>query len=287
MFQTMRKLFLSALLLSFSLMTYAQYWEIGGMAGGSSYMGELQRNNPSLGSFQPAAMGFIRRNFSPRWSAKVAGFYGGFNATDNTASGARRLRGLEVKTTIMEGSASGEFNLLPFDIMDDKTIAPYIAFGGAAAYYNPQARYEGKWIDLRPLGTEGQTLEGGKIYSPIALSALGGLGFKMSLTRRIVTGFEFAYRYSFTDYLDDVSGKYPDIDALTKQNPTAAALSFRMPSVVNQKLENPVGQKRGDSYKSDHYFSACVSLSINIGKIRKLEYNNDYRTFYNLSGGSN
>jgi hypothetical protein len=279
----MRKLIISALFCFSILTSQAQYWEIGGMAGGTSYMGDLQSGGPNLGSFEPSAAGFIRRNFSPRLSAKVSGFYGSFNATDAFAVGSRRLRNLEVQTRLMEGSASVEYSLLPFDIMDDKKIAPYLMAGGGAAYFTPKARYEGKWVSLRELGTEGQTLGGGKPYSPIAFSALGGVGVRWAFNRRIVIGFEFAYRYAFTDYLDDVSGNYPDVDALSKQSETAAALSFKMPAAVGKRLENPVGQKRGDNYKTDHYYSAGVTLSINLASPQKLEYNKDYRSFFNTT----
>ncbi|MEO8734182.1 MAG: hypothetical protein ABI373_07615, partial [Flavobacteriales bacterium] len=39
----------------------------------------------------------------------------------------------------------------------------YLFAGVGAFHFNPQAQYKGNWVDLRPLGTEGQGLPGGPV----------------------------------------------------------------------------------------------------------------------------
>jgi hypothetical protein len=275
----MRKLLFIALAFAFSLSTQAQYLELGFTGGATSYMGDLQQSAPSLGSFVPSGGLFARYHFSPRLAVKLMGLYAGFHATDLYASGSRRYRNLEAKTSIYEASLTGELNLLKFDILDGHTVAPYVSAGVAGFYFNPQGHYNGTWVDLQPLGTEGQTLEGGKPYSKIAIAIPVGIGTRFALSRKVNIGFEFGFRYALTDYLDDVSGVYPDIAALAKQNPTAAEMSYRTPILVGSKLENPAGQKRGDKVKNDYYYYAGATLSINLGSKEKMEFNQEFRNF--------
>jgi Domain of unknown function (DUF6089) len=283
----MRKFFTTFLvgtLLLVSPSIQAQYVEVGGMAGGTNYIGDLQGFKPEIGAFGPSVSLMARWNRSPRLAFRATAMYGSFNATDYRAFGNLRSRNLEAQTQLYELAVCAEFNLLPFDVMDGKTNAPYLFAGVGGLYFNPQARYEGKFIDLRPLGTEGQYLEGGKPYSPFQVVIPMGLGMKLALWQRLSVGFEFGIRQTFTDYLDDVSGKYPNMDALGKQNPIAAQMSF--PAITTTTLPNQraaiEGQKRGDNVKTDRYYFAGVSMTYSLGSTRKMEYNQSYRNFFNF-----
>jgi hypothetical protein len=92
-------------------------------------------------------------------------------------------------------------------------------------YHNPKGYVprgygladEGKWISLRPLSTEGEGLGAPykKKYSLIQPGIILGGGVKYRLTDKLDIGLEFGWRFTFTDYLDDVSGNYvKDADAL-------------------------------------------------------------------------
>lgn len=59
-------------------------------------------------------------------------------------------------------------------------------------------------VKLRPLQTEG------KAYSPIGVAIPFGLGFRYKLAKNWDLAFEVGWRYTFTDYLDDVSSTYGD-----------------------------------------------------------------------------
>jgi Domain of unknown function (DUF6089) len=278
----MRKLITFTFILVFTLQSKAQYFETGVTAGIMSYIGDLQPNKPDTRSFGISGGAYLRWNYSPNFAVKGAALYGNFVGADKYAYGSRKSRNLEAVTTIYELSATGELNLTRFDIMDRRISAPYIFAGVAGLYFNPQVRQEGGYIDLQPLGTEGQLLNGGKGYSRFALAIPMGLGFKLAVNRKINIGFEFGFRYAFTDYLDDVSGNYPSIPELYKQSPVAARLSFRMPEYFGQALENPVGQARGDKYKNDLYYNIAASLSVNLASKNKMEFNKSYREFMKL-----
>jgi Outer membrane protein beta-barrel domain len=269
------------LCLSFSKMQ-AQYWEVGPTGGATSSISDLQPNAPTNGSFGKTYGALVRLNYNPLLSFKVTGLSGGFYATDKYAKGTRRFRNLEAQTQYYELAATAELNLTRFDVMDGKTSAPYLFAGIAGFYFNPRARLNGAktWTNLQPLGTEGQTLEGGKKpYSQLQIAVPMGVGFKIAIAKRANLGFEAGLRYTFTDYLDDISGIYPDLKALAVKDPNAAALSFRSKEILGNQLELPSGQKRGDSYKNDLYYYIGATFTVNLGSAAKMEYNKEYRSF--------
>jgi hypothetical protein len=278
----MRKLVTFTFILFFALQLQAQYLETGLTGGGMSYIGDLQPGKPDYRSFGISGGAYVRWNYSPRIAFKLSGLYGGFVGADKYAYGSRKSRNLESVTTVYEVATTAEFNLSKFDILDGYNTAPYLFAGVAGLYFNPQVLgADNKYFDLQPLGTEGQLLNGGKGYSRFAFAVPMGMGFKLALGRRLNFGFEFGMRYAFTDYLDDVSGNYPDLEALVKQNQLAVDMSYRMPSFFGQKLENPQGKPRGDTYKHDLYYYTGISLSINLASKRGMEFNKDYRAFFN------
>lgn len=276
----MRKLITLTFILLFSLQSKAQYFEVGLTGGATSYIGDLQPSKPDTRSFSKSGGAFVRWNYSPIFAIKASALYGSFTASDKYATGTRKSRNLESITTLYEVAATGEVNLTKYDILDGHISAPYLFAGVAGVYFNPQAKIDGVLTDLQPLGTEGQFLEGGKPYSRFALAIPAGIGFKLAATKRINFGFELGLRYAFTDYLDDVSGNYPDLTALAQQNQVAADYSYRMPAYFNQKLENPQGQPRGNKIKHDFYYYGGITISYNLASKEKMEFNQDYRNFF-------
>ena len=103
----------------------------------------------------------------------------------------------------------------------------------------------------------------------------------MALGKKLNLGFELGFRQTFTDYLDDVSGNYPDLSKLAEKDPIAAKFSFRTPELFKSSLEFPSGLKRGDSYKFDMYFFSGITLTFNLADKSKMEFNERYRNFGN------
>jgi Domain of unknown function (DUF6089) len=263
----------------------AQYSEIGLMAGVTSYMGDLQIGTmPANRSYGSSGGLMYRYNFNPYFSVSGHAFLGRFSCTDAYANGSRRSRNLSFRNSLYEVGIHGEMNLTKYDVLDGKISAPYLILGIAGFYHNPEARDKtGKWIALQPLGTEGQTLNGGKSYRLFQVSIPYGFGIKLAASRRVNLGLELVFHQTFTDYLDDVSGNYPDLKALNERNPVAAEMSWRTPAFFGTNgLELPVGQKRGDNYKTDIYYFISGTMTVNLASAKKMEYNANYRTFFNL-----
>ena len=100
------------------------------------------------------------------------------------------------------------------------------------------------------------------------------------MSRLVNIGFDFGLRATITDYIDDVSGEYPNLELLAERNPLAATLSFRGDE-LDPSL-NPAdfkGRVRGNSENSDWYFVSTVSLSINLADEYGMEWNPKFRSF--------
>ena len=215
---------------------------------------------------------FARYNHSPRLAAKFHLYKGTISGADANASNIQEksgnfLRNLEFETDIYEVGLQLEFNILPYNIRENKQQwTPYVFGGIAGFHFNPRAFYEGRWYDLQPLGTEGQGLPGyGPNYSLYQFSLPAGIGFKIDINNKANFGIEFGMRKTFTDYIDDVSTVYPDIDLLREQRGDLAAdLSYRQPEVDGLAPSNPEGGIRGSAGSPDWYMFGGLMVSINI-----------------------
>jgi len=72
-----------------------------------------------------------------------------------------------------------------------------------------------------------------------------GVGFNIALREKAHLGFEMGFRKTFTDYLDDVSGQYPDVESLKSDNEMAGIFSYRAGEVTGDEMPNPMGNERG------------------------------------------
>jgi hypothetical protein len=165
-------------------------------------------------------------------------------------------------------------------------IGGYVFLGFGGFYHNPKAYYVNQWIPLKPLRTEGQGLpDGPDEYKQFVACIPMGFGFRKSIgsTGQWYIGLEMSYRFTFTDYLDDVSGYYYDKNVIQQAANDAgenapAALYLADPNLFQQGLgENPnpwttgvymtdVGQMRGDITDRDGYLFAMVNIYYKIKK---------------------
>ena len=281
----MRKITTFFFAITFLNIGQAQYSEIGLSLGLTNYMGDLQYGNaPAPRAYASSGGLMYRYNFSPRFSVSGHAALRRFSHTDAYANGSRRTRNLSFRNSLYEVGIHGEMNLTKYDVLDGKISAPYLILGVAGFYHNPEARDKTRnWIALQPLGTEGQTLNGGKAYSLFQVSIPYGFGIKLAASKRVNLGLELVFNQTFTDYLDDVSGNYPDLKALREKDAVAAEMSWRTPAYFGvNNLEPPTGQKRGDSYKTDIYYYISGTMTVNLGSTKKMEFNSNYRSFFNL-----
>ncbi len=237
--------------------------ELGAHFGISAYSGELSQHHLEVLEMHKAYGGFVRYNLIKALSLRLNFLKASLSGSDANypTIQAMRERNLSFRTRLYELGILSELNFLEFGSEKRTTAKAYIFGGLAGFYFNPQALYQGTWYDLQPLGTEGQS----KKYSRIALAIPGGFGFKIGTTRRSSFGVEVGLRKTFTDYLDDVSGKYPDIRKLGERNPMAAWLSYRTPEVKQSVTSDPTGKPRGEK-GFDSYLFGSVHISITILK---------------------
>ena len=169
-------------------------------------------------------------------------------------------RNLDFSTGIFDASLSLQYDLFS---MDEHKFTPYVFAGIGAFHFNPYTYYGSQKVYLRPLGTEGQGLAlypDRKLYSLTQFEMPYGIGFKYKLSDRVLIGLEFSSRFLFTDYLDDVSNRYPDEAELFKQRGQLAVdLSFRG-NEIDPSLPFPSGERRGNPKRNDNYYTSSFSF---------------------------
>lgn len=242
--------------------------EVGIFLGGSYYIGDL---NPAVhfGQFtKPAGGVIVRYNLNPRLSARANLLFGGMEAHDAfSTSAAQQQRNLSFKSKLTELSVYLEFNFLDYQIGNEKRkFSPFLFLGLAGFQFAPQGQIGNNWVALQPLGTEGQGLEGGatkKKYKLIQISIPFGVGVKANLSKTIGLSIEWGMRKTFTDYLDDVSGKYYDPAKLSAAHGTQSA-TLSDPSKGTDPNYSNVGRQRGDPTNKDWYSFAGIGLTIKL-----------------------
>jgi hypothetical protein len=140
-------------------------------------------------------------------------------------------------------------------------------FGGIGCFwFNPKGQYNRNWYALQPLNTEGQTLlPTRKKYHRFTGCVPFGIGTRYAIDnkKRIHVGFEAGFRYTFTDYLDDVSTTYvqPAV-IINAHGPIAAALAD--PSLGTVPGQTTAGEQRGDPRYNDVYMTMLFNVNVMI-----------------------
>lgn len=207
------------------------YVNVGFLVGAANYYGDI----PSGPLFtRPAFGAYISRKLSPRIHGRLqvswANVVGDDNAEDKNSG--VYARNLHFQNQILETSLLASYDLIksPGKHTKRKNFTPYVFTGITLFHHNPRAKIPevlgNRWVELQPLGTEGQGRPGYKQpYSKIQFALPMGLGLKWTLDKRWDVGIETGVRFTFFDYLDDVSGDYPFLSDLA--NPLAIRMSNR------------------------------------------------------------
>lgn len=255
-----KQLKIKILILFLPLALQAQYSEVGLTGGGTHFLGDVGNYTPVIprGYYGGA---FYRYNFDRRWSIQAGGHYGFLQAADrNSGLGKRKERNLSFQSEIWEADVRVNFNYLPFAPGTKLDHSPYLSAGFGVFWFDPHTRYQGDLIALQPLGTEGQGTSANEA-PPYALASryfLFGIGYKWSIGRLSTIALETTFRSTNTDYLDDVSGFYPDPEILANEaGPLTQALSDR--SLSQLPKEN---QWRGNPANKDWYIFTGVQITV-------------------------
>jgi Domain of unknown function (DUF6089) len=253
-------------LLTLSSVCYAQEWQAEIMAGVSGYNGDLTQQRISIKQLRPAFNLNIKYNSGDFINFRGGIGYGRIGADDkNNTNQLLKNRNLNFKSDIIELNFITEINL--FD-PETYTSYPYV-FGGLGLFHFNPFTYDNnnKKVFLRPLSTEGEGLKeypDRKKYKLNQVCIPIGIGWKWALNEKWDISYEFGYRFTFTDYLDDVSTTYVNLTTLANEKGReAAALSYRGPGPFID------GDVRGNPKTNDIYYFAGIKIGTSLSNIFK------------------
>ncbi|MBS1488203.1 MAG: hypothetical protein JST43_11505 [Bacteroidetes bacterium] len=238
------------------------YTAVGISLNALNYYGDLSplpsRFSTDISFTKPAIGISLFHRFGPRYTLIGQFMYGTLSGSDaesakkasNESVNFREIRNLSFRNRIQELSVTAVFDLFENEgsYISRVKWTPYVFAGIAVFHHNPQAQEPakfldgspnpdaGKWVDLQSLGTEGQnsgtsTLQPGdinygiKTYSLIQAAIPFGVGARFRINEVFDIWADIGFRYTFTDYLDDVSRNYVDVSRF--KSPLAAAMSYR------------------------------------------------------------
>tara|TARA_B100000497_G_scaffold111830_1_gene132207 strand:+ start:8157 stop:9071 length:915 start_codon:yes stop_codon:yes gene_type:complete len=270
----------------------AQRWfkssslEFGLIGGFSHYNGELVKT-----TFEPQAMkpsfGIITR-YSPqqRLTIRLSAQYGQIEGRDDWYED-RLARNLSFQSDLWDFTGALEYNFNTLDRRAKSGVIPYVYSGFSVFKFNPKAEFKynpngqmaayltpgvyaeladrnGEIVELQPLGTEGQEtteFNDRKRYALTQIAIPVGAGFKFKLSHNWIVGIDYGMRFTFTDYMDDVSETYVDPQRLTAQyGPMSAAMADRSEVLHDELLNN----RRGDPDNNDFYGIFGVTIMYRI-----------------------
>ena len=251
----------------------AQTPEIGVFGGGAYYIGDL---NPYAHFNQTNyAVGAIyRNNFdNDRIALRFQAIYGKVSGNDAKSNDVNQLnRNLNFSSSVLEIGPVIEINFIDYIVGDMSRkkfkFQTFYLFAGITYFkMNPLGTYQEETVELQPLATEGQETSQNTSQNRYQLNQICiplGLGYKFNVSKRFAISLEYGIRKTFTDYLDDVSGRYPDLQLLSAE---AGQLSAHMSDrTVNEEgyTDLNYGMSRGNSKNKDWYsfFGAIISFRI-------------------------
>ena len=190
----------------------------------------------------------------------------------------RYRRNLHFKSNITELILLAELH--PLMVLSDNNKAdrfsPYLVGGIGVFHFNPRAYFNGGWVTLRDLHTEGQGFAEYPeriVYKLTQLNFPVGVGIKFECSALLNLRFEILHRITRTDYLDDVSTRYIDPSLFRNYlSPQQALYAIQLhnrqkeldPSVVI--TPNAI---RGNNSRNDAYFTIQCKLSLVMGRERR------------------
>ncbi len=262
------------------------YNALGVSVSSLNYYGDIAPRPSRLSSdisFTRPAIGIsFAHRFGPRYTLMGQFMYGNLKGSDAETSDKddlengkfRYQRNLAFRSAIKELSVLAYFDLFENDATYISRVkwTPYLYVGVAGFHHNPKAQApasglngevlgvsEGEWIALRPLGTEGQYANldqtdanyGLKPYSLFQFAIPFGLGARFRINEVMDLWADWGFRYTFTDYLDDVSGNYVDLGVFGSDN-LARAMSYRSNELPASDLPalDPYLARNGQTYST-------------------------------------
>ena len=220
--------------------------------GTTSYFGEMSPYR----TFYKGIFGTMRSNFNfslgkdanEHWGEKIDFSINNLRGDDfsygKTSNTTLLSRNLHFKNTAIELSASKMYFFNPnygFQTRRRPDFIAYASFGFGLFYHNPKARDViksngelGDWVKLHKLGVAGVK------YSLVQPVLPIGFGLRKKLSDHLDIKFEGYYKFTFTDYLDDVANE----PYLTSANSFTSDQAFRLHNRSTEPFEALHGNNR-------------------------------------------
>ncbi|MCA6378384.1 MAG: hypothetical protein IM574_12060 [Cytophagales bacterium] len=272
------------------------YTGVGFSINALNYFGDLAPTPSTFStdiSFTAPSFGLsLFHRFGPRYTLQVQYLYASLKGSDQESASKdnenkfRYQRNMSFRNRIHELSAVAYFDLFENQATYISRVGwtPYAYIGLAAFYQNPQAQAPtndlrgsalaeaGQWVDLQPLKTEGNS------YSLIQFAVPFGAGARFRINEVFDLWADIGFRYTFTDYLDDVSGNYVDLNTLSTLGqamayrtnelagyPTSGGVPSDLAGVNVQPGYGKAGDKRGSPNQNDIYMVTSIRLTYILG----------------------
>lgn len=252
---------------------YVHKGEIGISVGLGNYFGDIN-NQASFKNPKFAAGIFYKKYINNYVAIKAAGNYALLGSSDvHSNNTVQRIRNLSFNSNVWEMSVSGEFNFFKFYPGNAMyKFTPYVSIGVGAMNFDPYTFLNGEKVFLRPLGTEGQgsaLYPNLQPYNAIAMIIPLGIGVKYNLNPKLNVFAEMVYRFTGTDYLDDVSGNYaPDAFPPDANGNPSIGFLLQDRSYEYGQLLGVKGKQRGTSLQKDSYATFQIGISLNLDTYR-------------------
>jgi len=256
--------------------SYKNEGEFGIGLGAGHYFGDLNTRGAINRPKFSGGIYFIKQ-FNNYVGLRISGDYAFLGYSDiYSKNETQKRRNLSFNTNVWELSLSGYFNFFRFiPGVEGYNFTPYLSLGAGVFSYDPYAYLQGTKYYLRPLGTEGQNVDSGaKQYGDMAICIPFTIGVKYAINENVNVFAEIGYRFTTTDYLDDVSKNYAGADAFVSTHPDGTQ-EVEYPAYYLQDRSyatgTPIGIKgrqRGNSSQNDAYVLFHIGVSFNISSYR-------------------
>ncbi len=268
---------------SFYRYRFEEPWSISASIGPTQYYGELYsfwKYNEGVQPDWNASFAF-HYTFGTHLRARGEGSYIKMSGADlpSDPRAYRTPRNLTFRAQNWELTGIVEYYLFPVKTQNINRPLwnPYVFVGVGMSTNNPETQLDGNWVDLRPLQLENNPYERYIVVIP------SGIGLKYKFNVYMDFTLEGNYRWTFTDYMDDISAYnvsefYLDLvdDYVTGNNPDRLRLAIKNPSFIDENglpdvakiLKNGGRIRRGSglTHRFDGYMTVNLGVEIHMSR---------------------
>ena len=238
-----------------------RYFSLAAGTGSVTYFGDLNSQSKPNGRIKQVSLDLEARLLT-HVSARIGGAYYQLEGRDDRSE----IGSFEYQRNLSFESNNYEFNfqllyyLKPYsgDYFSRPKWDPYFGGGVGMTWYNPYTSLNGEKYYLRDIATEPNKKYGN---STLVIPLTAGIKFKVNDFTNL--NFELGYRFTTTDYLDDVSTVFPEGGEVFSIADQLANRKDEIPLVNLQAYDQLIpGANRGNNGKQDTYLFASFKVEI-------------------------